>query len=796
MLTLVLRFLSVPPGDVMYHLVVLFAIEAIVLTTWRPASRQADPARRWAMGAWGLTAGRALLVLAAALASARWIPPAASILPPLERFIEIVSLGLLAWAFLPAAARYPRLANAFVLGNLALAVVVYAWAAPQWFILSQNNVTFHSTGQPVLWQVWGLVLACAGLAAAGLYRRPGWATGFVAFAILAVGHVLQLVNADPQLYGTEWTRLAALVSYPLFAAAVISQLQSLDLRAPSASATELMSSTPAPDLWPIAEAARAIVEGNAPQRAIGACVENIARAARADLVALGVPGASPDTVELAGIYHAESNALHAPAPQPSLPLASWPALQQSIARKMATRVPIDQAIPLTTALGGGAPRPLLIQPLIHQRETLGVLVIGQTGLGLSPGHPSGVDDAQTQSLMRAVQTIADHLAFALSAARKTELCSRRIEELTGALREQESRHEQSNLELEAQLARARTDLQAALDQSTQAQHQAAQHQKRAAEIAALVELQTNAAANSQERAQRADAARAQAEVQVRTLGQQVEQLRRRQSELEAEVAQAADGSGVVPNEGNADGNGVAHDQVIASLTQELRTPMTSISGYTDLLLGETSGILGAMQRQFLHRVKANIERMSGMLNDLIRITAIDTRNLRLEPEPINLVKVMQDAIAGSAAQFRERAISVQLDLAENLPHVHADRDSLYQIASHLLANACLCSQPGTHVVVAAKRTDDNQYLSVSITDTGGGISPVDQLRVFTRRYRADNPLIEGLGDTGVGLSIARTLVEAHGGRIWVRSDMGHGSTFTFVLHTNNEHGTHSVEASD
>jgi signal transduction histidine kinase len=199
-----------------------------------------------------------------------------------------------------------------------------------------------------------------------------------------------------------------------------------------------------------------------------------------------------------------------------------------------------------------------------------------------------------------------------------------------------------------------------------------------------------------------------------------------------------------------------------------------------LLLGESAGILGAMQRQFLQRVKANIERMSGMLGDLIRVTAID-KHLRLEPESVNLVEIIEEAIMGSSAQFRERNIAVQLDLAERLPPLNADRDSLYQIMSHLLANACLCSKPGTEVVVSARMADDNNHLTVSVTDTGGGISPADQLRVFARRYRADNPLVEGLGDTGIGLSIAKTLVEAHGGRIWVNSDMGRGSTFTFML---------------
>ncbi len=229
-------------------------------------------------------------------------------------------------------------------------------------------------------------------------------------------------------------------------------------------------------------------------------------------------------------------------------------------------------------------------------------------------------------------------------------------------------------------------------------------------------------------------------------------------------------------------------EIAVSLIHELRTPMTSITGYTDLLLSESAGILGEMQHQFLKRINANIERMGGLLNDLVKVAAIDAGQISLSPEPVDLISVIESAIMSLSAQFGERRLAVQMDLASDLPPVHADRDSLYQIALHLLSNACQCSEPGTEIVVSARLQEyDSQvdglpnYLLVSVTDTGGGIAPEDQRRVFQRLYRADNPLIAGLGDTGVGLSIAKSLVEAQGGRIWVESEMGVGSTFSFIL---------------
>jgi len=226
-------------------------------------------------------------------------------------------------------------------------------------------------------------------------------------------------------------------------------------------------------------------------------------------------------------------------------------------------------------------------------------------------------------------------------------------------------------------------------------------------------------------------------------------------------------------------------EMLASLANELRTPMTSIVGYTDLLLGESVGILGEMQRKFLQRVKANIERLSSLINDLIEITALDTGRIELVPEPIDLINVVEEAIMGLSARFREQDLTVRLDMALELPPIRADRDALYQIMLHLLSNACQCSRPGTEIVVTGHLEEAEKglppYLHVSVQDTGGGIAPEDRPRVFQRFYRADKPLIPGLGETGVGMAIAKALVEAHSGRIWVESEMGVGSTFHFIL---------------
>ncbi|MBL8045924.1 MAG: GAF domain-containing protein [Anaerolineales bacterium] len=229
-------------------------------------------------------------------------------------------------------------------------------------------------------------------------------------------------------------------------------------------------------------------------------------------------------------------------------------------------------------------------------------------------------------------------------------------------------------------------------------------------------------------------------------------------------------------------------EVIASLTQELRQPMSSIMGYSELLLGESVGILGTLQRKFLERIKASCERMGVLLNDLIHVTNIDSGSLDLTPESVDVLQIVDEAIMGCSEQYRDKSISLRLDVKDDLPPISADRDSLRQILTHLLANAGNACGPEGEVVL--RITEENApgfagepepALKVAVKDTGGGIAPEDQPRVFGRFYRADAPLIAGLGESGVGLSVAKALVEAHGGRIWLMSEPGVGSTFNVLL---------------
>jgi signal transduction histidine kinase len=224
-------------------------------------------------------------------------------------------------------------------------------------------------------------------------------------------------------------------------------------------------------------------------------------------------------------------------------------------------------------------------------------------------------------------------------------------------------------------------------------------------------------------------------------------------------------------------------EVVASISQELRQPMSSIVGYTDLLLGESVGILGALQRKFVERIKASTERIGSLIDDLIQMTTLESGLADLKSEPVDLNVIIDNAMSYTSSQVREKNISMRLDLPKAMSSIHADREALQQILIHLLQNAGAATPVEGNVTlkVQTRKEEGQDYVLIQVTDSGGGIPAEDMPRVFTRLYRADNVLIQGVGDTGVGLSIAKTLTEAQHGRIWVETKPGATSTFSVLL---------------
>lgn len=220
-------------------------------------------------------------------------------------------------------------------------------------------------------------------------------------------------------------------------------------------------------------------------------------------------------------------------------------------------------------------------------------------------------------------------------------------------------------------------------------------------------------------------------------------------------------------------------ELVATASHELRTPMTSIRGFADMLLLGTFGPLTEDQIEPLRVIKNNIARLVQLIDELLDMSRVEAGEVRLRPEMIDVADVLRDVGEALGGQFREREIALHLDLQENLPSITADRQRVAQIAVNLIGNACKYTPRGGDVWV--RLCNGGGELRVDVRDTGVGIASESQQHIFTPFYRADNPLRDEVGGTGLGLSITRKLVELHGGRIWFESRVNQGSTFSFTL---------------
>jgi signal transduction histidine kinase len=227
----------------------------------------------------------------------------------------------------------------------------------------------------------------------------------------------------------------------------------------------------------------------------------------------------------------------------------------------------------------------------------------------------------------------------------------------------------------------------------------------------------------------------------------------------------------------------AKESFASAISQELRTPITSIIGYTDLLMGESVGVLEDAQRRFLSRVRANAEKIGGQLNSLLAMSSVDNRQLQVRAEAMDLALAVDEAVGAVRDRIIDREQMLDVSIEPDLPPVDADPDAMYHILTNLLENAHRCSPDGAHIVFRASRVqyDGEFYVSVAVTDAGGGLASEDTKRVFNRYYRSDSAHVAGLGDPDIMLPVVKVLVEAHGGRIWMESEHGVGTTFTTLF---------------
>ncbi len=219
---------------------------------------------------------------------------------------------------------------------------------------------------------------------------------------------------------------------------------------------------------------------------------------------------------------------------------------------------------------------------------------------------------------------------------------------------------------------------------------------------------------------------------------------------------------------------------ISTVSHELRTPLTSIKGYVDLLLYGTAGALTENQTAFLSVVRNNTKKLMELIDDILEIGRIDANKIELNFSDVDVLGIIDDVMQTMQTEIERKALDVAVEMPKNLPKVRADKRRLLQVIQNLVSNAVKYTYAGGAVGVRAYLNPAGM-LELDVEDSGVGIAPEDQKNLFRRFSRIDNPLRDEAGGTGLGLSIAKSFVELHGGEMWVRSEVGKGSTFSFIL---------------
>jgi signal transduction histidine kinase len=219
-------------------------------------------------------------------------------------------------------------------------------------------------------------------------------------------------------------------------------------------------------------------------------------------------------------------------------------------------------------------------------------------------------------------------------------------------------------------------------------------------------------------------------------------------------------------------------EFLANMSHELRTPLNAVLGYAELLVDGVYGELSDKARGVLERVQSNGKHLLGLINDVLDLSKIEAGQLKLSPVDYSMRVVVNTVVGATESLAAAKQLKLSVALASDLPVGHGDERRITQVLLNLVGNALKFTETG-EIRIGASVADDTFTLSVS--DTGPGIEPADQARIFDEFQQVDTSSTRKKGGTGLGLSISRRIVELHGGRIWVESVPGRGSTFSFTL---------------
>jgi len=772
--------LTETPGNIIYHLALAFSIASAFQVSfghWRTS--RFPQVKRTLLGLFVLLSGQIFLFFISALAWQGLINPA-MVLPPLDRAISLFSLIWIAWLWnFPEPSRPADAGNGLlsllVIAGLVLSIALWMpQAAPQ---------IYNATLQDIVWQLFSLAFIL--IAGVGLVlRRPnGWSHGLIFMGLAFLGHSLHLALGYGAGNFPGIVRLFYLAAYPI--------LLTLPQRFPAPTSAErpnthksvIQADGPIPERRRYSTDPKTVhallalaseLDVNKTNHAITRVVAQTMLADLSFLIYL-----TEDTKEMiisSGYDLIREENLEGS----SLNKEVVPMLANAIQRGRPLRLPQSSTSPdlqgLSEILGLTNAGHLLSAPILKdEKEPIGAVLL------LSP-YSNRLWNADDQAFLGNIAASLVSIIQRGQTLAEIQYKSERSEELSEEFRTQIDALRNEKNTLVSKLENIENDETNIPDQKENIEALVVLQDESKQDILNLQkeieELNARNLALKEEKnkvALEAGTDDSQIEMEFNKALEEIARLQNAQAKAKLKINEREKGSIKEDSREEA--------EVIVSISQELRQPLSSIVGYTDLLLGESVGILGALQRKFVERIKASVERVGNLVDDLIQVTALEMGLGNLKTEAVDLNNIIDNAMAYTSSQIREKNISINLELPKVLQPIHTDKDALQQIIIHLVQNAGAASPVDGTITLGVKnhKEDEQEYILVQVADTGGGIPAEEMPRIFSRLYRAENALIQGLGDTGVGLSIAKTLTEAQNGRIWVDSEENVGATFSLLL---------------
>ncbi len=755
--SLILTQLTTPPGNMNYFIVMAFSVASALLMAfihWRET--EFPQGRRAFIGLGILLLVQVIMFVFSGLGWQHIIEPE-TVLPPLDRAFILFGIIWITWLYAfpepsRAADAAAALLSLLVITSLGLSLLTWQ---PQIAFVSYNQTT-----DDWFWQIGSLLAVLIGIATLFIRKPDGMWNGIVLLTLGFLGHVGHLLFQVAGNY-SGIVRLAYMAAYPILLTLPqrfsTSATNSLPQRAASvkqdATNPERRRYSTDPKTF---HAMLALAAESNPTKVSQAITRAIAQTMLSDLCFMIYLTDNNNQMVIAGGYDLirEDNLEGG-----SLNKSSIPMLANSLPRGRPLRMPASSTSAdikgLGDILGLTNPGHLLSVPILTpEKESLGGLLL------LSP-YSDRTWTAEDQAFL---SNIAASLVPIIKRTQKVNKLEAQGDQARAQVTDLERRVQELNQQLDA----------------TRAENQKSGSVEMASLIAAQDESQRIIEQLQLENGElRAGKSLSSSSIQIeQELKKSLQEVARLQNQLGDANIKAHE-----IEKGQVTTRSTEQAEVVASISQELRQPLSSIVGYTDLLLGESVGILGALQRKFVERIKSSTERIRSLTDDMIQITTLETELNDLKPESVDLNSIIDNAMSYTSTQVREKNISMHLELPKKLAPIQADREALQQILIHLLQNAGAATPfEGTIKLKVQTRTENRlEYILIQVTDTGDGIPAEDLPRVFTRLFRADNVLIQGVGDTGVGLSIAKTLTEAQHGRIWVESEHSVGSTFSVLL---------------